>query len=338
MNIKKDFSLKYHNTFGVDVKSKYFAVVDNEQELIDLLKDDVYSSLNKLFIGGGSNQLFTKDFDGIVIQLNNNSIEVISENDDSIEIKVDAGVCWDDFVKYTVERDYYGIENLSLIPGNVGAAPIQNIGAYGTEVKNVIKNVNCILLESLEKKVFSNNNCKFEYRNSIFKNELKNKVIISSVVFNLSKIKKLNLEYAPLKKIFAQKKYSEITIEDVRNAVISIRKSKLPDPNKIGNAGSFFKNPIITKKHYEQLKNEYEDLKGFSQSSTHVKISAGWLIEKCGIKGKRIGDVGIHERQALVIVNYGKASGKEIMDFSNIIVNEVINKFDISLTKEVNII
>jgi UDP-N-acetylmuramate dehydrogenase len=338
MQIKKDISLKPYNTFNIDVEAKYFAEVFSESEIIDLLSNDIYKSTEKLFIGGGSNILFKTNFDGIIIQLKNNSIDIIAENDESVEIKVDAGVCWDDFVKYAVERNYFGIENLSLIPGNVGAVPIQNIGAYGVEIEQVIKSVNLVMLDNLNKKVFQNSECRFGYRDSIFKNELKNRFVITSVVFILSKNRNVNLEYAPLKNKFEHKNISEITCEDIRKEVISIRESKLPDPKIIGNAGSFFKNPIISKEKYDELKIRYLDLNGYPENTNSIKISAGWLIEKCGLKGKRVGNVGVHKMQALVIVNYGNASGKEIVDFSKMIEREVQKKFDIKLINEVNII
>ncbi len=338
MRIEKNISLKPFNTFNVDVKAKQFAEVNNLLELKEILSNKDFNSENKLILGGGSNILFTKDFDGIVIKLSNSEIEVLTETDDSILIQVDAGVEWDSFVKYTIDNGLSGIENLSSIPGNVGAAPIQNIGAYGVEVKDFIESVNVILMDSFEEKTLSNAECNFDYRNSIFKNELKNKFVITSVVFQLSKDSIINLTYAPLKNYFAGKNESEITSRNIRDVVISIRESKLPDPNKIGNAGSFFKNPIITIDKYEKLKAQYSDLNGYPESDSKVKISAGWLIEKCGLKGKRIGDVGVHEKQALVIVNYGNATGVEIVEFSKMIQNEVENKFNIKIINEVNIL
>ncbi len=338
MQIQKNISLKPYNTFNVDVKAKFFTEINHKSELIELLKNSDYSSLNKLFIGGGSNILFTKDFDGIVIKLNNSSINIISETKNNIKLKVDAGVSWDRFVEYTVKRNYYGIENLSLIPGNVGAAPIQNIGAYGVEVKDVIESVDIITLNTLEKTTFLNSECKFGYRNSIFKNELKNKVVITSVVFKLSKVKKVNLEYAPLKMEFENKKLYDIRSRDIRDKIISIRQSKLPNPIEIPNAGSFFKNPILSKDKYEEIKMDYPEFNGFPETGDKIKISAGWLIEKCGLKGKRIGNVGIHDKQALVIVNYGNSTGKEIVEFAKTVCSEVKAKFDIELINEVNII
>ncbi len=338
MRIEKNISLKPYNTFNVEAMAKYFAVVNNTQELKELLNHSGYNSEERLFIGGGSNILFTKEFDGIVIKLNSSEIKRVSETEKSISIQVDAGVEWDSFVQNTIDKGISGIENLSLIPGNVGAAPIQNIGAYGVEVKDYIESVNIIMLDSLKEITLSNRECNFGYRDSIFKNELKNKFVITSVVFKFIQQNFVNLAYAPLKNWFTKKVESEITSKDVRNAVVSIRKSKLPDPKIIGNAGSFFKNPIIAKVKYEELKTEYPDLNGYPESNSKVKISAGWLIEKCKLKGKRIGDVGVHEKQALVLVNYGNATGKDIVDFSKIIKNKVKSKFNIEIFNEVNII
>ncbi|MDA3861668.1 MAG: UDP-N-acetylmuramate dehydrogenase [Melioribacteraceae bacterium] len=338
MIIDNNISLKPYNTFNVDAKAKYFAEVNSIYELKQLLNDKNHNSEKILILGSGSNILFTKDFDGIVIKLNSTEIKLISETDDNIFIEADSGLEWDGFVKYTISNGISGIENLSLIPGKVGAAPIQNIGAYGVEVKDVIESVNIILLNNLDEKTLSNEECKFGYRDSIFKNELVNNFVVTSVLFKFSKSNKVNLSYLPLKNSFVGKTESEITSEDVRNAVIAIRESKLPDPNKLGNAGSFFKNPIITQEKYDTLKNEYSDLNGYPESNSKMKISAGWLIEKCGFMGKRIGDVGVHEKQALVIVNYGNATGNKIVEFSKMIQNEVKSKFNIKIINEVNIL
>ncbi len=338
MLIEKNISLKSLNTFNIDVKAKYFTKINNTSELNELLTNPDYKLAKKLFIGGGSNILFTSDFDGIVIKLNNSEINILSETDENVTIKVDSGVEWDNFVKYCVDKGLSGIENLSLIPGNVGASPIQNIGAYGVEVKDLIESVNLILLENLESKSFNNLQCNFGYRNSIFKNELKNQFVITSVVFNISKKKELNLKYAPLLSYFSNKNESEITSKEIREAIIKIRTSKLPDPKIIGNAGSFFKNPVIPKEQFEKILEKYPDLSGYPENNSTIKISAGWLIEKCGLKGKRVGNVGIHENQALVIVNYGNATGNEILQFSKMVENEVKNKFNINLINEVNIL
>lgn len=338
MRIEKNISLKPFNTFNVDSSAKYFTEVNNHLEFWEVLNNKEFRTEKKLILGGGSNILFTKDFDGIVIKINNSEIALISETDENTLIQVDAGVEWDSFVKYTIDKEIGGLENLSLIPGNVGAAPIQNIGAYGVEIKDFIESVNIILLDNLAEKTLLNEECKFGYRDSVFKNELKNKFVITSVLLKFSKQNKINLSYAPLKNYFVEKSESEVTSKNIREAVISIRENKLPDPNKIGNAGSFFKNPMIAKNMYEEIKGEYPDLNGYQENNSKIKISAGWLIEKCGLKGKRIGDVGVHEKQALVIVNYGNATGVEVLEFSKMIQSEVENKFNIKLNNEVNIL
>ena len=338
MQIKKNISLKPYNTFNVEANAKYFVVVNTIPELKEVLVNKDYLSENKLIIGGGSNILFTQDYSGLVIKLNNSNIEILSETKDNVFVKVEAGIEWDYFVKYTIDKGLSGFENLSLIPGNVGAAPIQNIGAYGVEVKDLIESVNLVLVDDLSEKTLQKSECNFGYRNSIFKNELKDKFIITSVVFKLSKKQSINLDYQPLKNYFQSNNISNITSQEVRDAVISIRESKLPNPKEIGNAGSFFKNPIISAEKYEHLKSNYNDLIGYPESDSKIKISAGWLIEKCGLKGKRDGNVGIHEKQALVIVNFGDARGKEIVEFSKAVQKKVYEKFNIELINEVNII
>jgi UDP-N-acetylmuramate dehydrogenase len=338
MLIEKQISLKPYNTFNVEASAKYFAKVKTTDELLELLLDDTYKLESKLFIGSGSNILFTKDYDGIVIKIESSEISIISEDNDSVFIQADAGVGWDEFVKYCVDKGFSGVENLSYIPGTVGAAPIQNIGAYGAEVKSVVESVNVILLDSNKEKRFQKSECNFDYRNSIFKNELKGKFVITSVLFKLAKNRKLNLDYAPLKNLFDYKRIDDVSLSDVREAVIAIRKSKLPEPTEIGNAGSFFKNPIISKEKFDELKQSYSDLNGYPEQNRSVKISAAWLIEKCGLKEKRIGNTGVHEKQALVIVNYGDATGKEILEFSKMIQSKVEEKFDIKIINEVNII
>ena len=338
MTIQKNFSLKEFNTFHLEVFAKYFCEINNLDDLNSLISKDQFRNEEKLVLGGGSNILFTKDFDGIVIKNSMSEVKVISENGDSILIEVGAGYDWDKFVEYTINTGLNGLENLSLIPGTAGASPIQNIGAYGVEVKDVIKSVKGFSLDSLEQKSFSNSECKFGYRNSIFKNELKNNFIVTSVLFKLSKDGKTNSNYEAIKNYLSEKNILDVTPSEVRNAVIEIRKSKLPDPKEFGNAGSFFKNPVISKKEFDVIKYNFPDLNGYQVGDESIKISAGWLIEKCGLKGKRLGNVGVYEKQALVIVNYGKASGVEILEFSKMIQNEVESKFNIELINEVNII
>ncbi len=338
MIIQKNRSLKEFNTFHVEAYAKYFCEVNDISELELLFADDRFSNEQKLILGGGSNLLFTKDFNGIVIKNNIGGIEVISENENEVMIKAGAGIDWDKFVEYTINAGFNGLENLSLIPGTVGASPIQNIGAYGVEVKDVIESVNGFMLDSLVQKSFSNSECKFGYRDSIFKNELKNKFIVISVIFKLSKNGKVKSDYEAIRNYISYNKTAEVTPEAIRNAVIEIRKSKLPDPNEIGNAGSFFKNPVISYEKFKKLKKQFPDLNGYKINDNSIKISAGWLIEKCELKGKRENNVGIYDKQALVIVNYGTLSGKDILEFAQTVKAEVERKFSIDLIYEVNIL
>ncbi len=336
MNLYENYPLKHLNTFNIDVKAKYFIEIFNESELSELQKE-IKSKKNVLVLGAGSNILFTKDYDGVIIKYKSSEIKVLTEYENNIIIQADAGVIWDDLVSYTVENNYYGIENLSLIPGTVGAAPVQNIGAYGTEISSVIDYVEGYFLDKFEKKIFYRDECLFNYRDSIFKKELKNNFIITSVVLRLKKEKELNISYRDIQNYFKGRNYDSISIQEVRNAVINIRKSKLPDFTKFGNAGSFFKNPEINFTHLELLKREYPDIP-FHQINDNYKIPAAWLIEKCGYKGKRKGNTGTFEKQALVIINYGNATGDEIKNFADEIKEAVKNKFNIELEYEVNIV
>ncbi|MEJ5349990.1 MAG: UDP-N-acetylmuramate dehydrogenase [Melioribacteraceae bacterium] len=336
MNLYENYSLKHHNTFNVDVRARYFFEIFDEDELTEVIKE-IKNQRNVLILGSGSNILFTKDYDGFVIKYKSSQIKIISEKDNDVVIQADAGVIWDDLVSYAVENNFYGIENLSLIPGTVGAAPVQNIGAYGTEISNVIDYVEGYFLGKSEKKILYRDECLFNYRDSIFKNELKNKFIITSVALRLRKEKELNLSYRDIQNYFQGKDYHQITIEEVRNAIINIRKSKLPDFNVMGNAGSFFKNPEITYTLLESIKKDFPDIP-FHQINDKYKIPAAWLIEKCGYKGKRKGNTGIYDKHALVIINYGNARGEEIKNFADEIKQAVQNKFNIDLEYEVNIL
>ena len=338
MKVVKNISLKNLNTFGVDVKSKYFVEIHSEEELKQILNSEEYSNQQKLILGGGSNILFTKDFDGLVIKNSISGIEILDEDNKTVIVEAGAGVIWDELVKYCVDNNFGGIENLSYIPGTVGAAPIQNLGAYGQELEETFYELNGIYIDSCKTKKFNKSECSFSYRNSIFKNELKNKFIITSVRLKLNKNHNVNLSYNPVKEEVEKRNIKHPTIKNVRDIVIDIRKSKLPDPVEIGNAGSFFKNPVITKERFKVFKEEFPDLNHFLVDDDNVKIPAAWLIEKCGWKGKRIGETGTHKMQPLVIVNYGNASGKEIYKISTMIKNVVKTTFDITLENEVNII
>ena len=337
MVVKEDFSLKTYNTFGIDVKAKYFAEVFSNEELKDLLSIQIYKNYPKLILGEGSNILFTRDFDGLVITITSDEIQVVEETDEYALVKSSAGVKWHNLVLYCVDKNVGGIENLSLIPGKVGAAPIQNIGAYGQELKDTFYSLSGIFHNDLKRKTFYKDECNFGYRNSVFKNELKNKFIITDVVLKLSKNPALNISYRAVEKELKKKDFKGITIKDVSKAVCNIRKHKLPDPAKIGNAGSFFKNPEISKEKFEELKREFPGIIGYDVSDNLVKVPAGWLIEHAGLKGKRRGNTGTHFKQALVIVNYGQASGREILKFKDFIKGTIIKRYGIILEEEVNL-
>ncbi|MCU0406924.1 MAG: UDP-N-acetylmuramate dehydrogenase [Ignavibacteriaceae bacterium] len=335
--LHKNHSLKKLNTFGVEAKAKLFAEVFSLDELINLLTDEKVDREKILVLGNGSNILFTKDFDGLVIKLSSSDIKIIDETTNTVLIEADAGVIWNDLVKFCVDRNFGGIENLTLIPGTVGAAPIQNIGAYGHELADSFDSLNGIFIKSGDRKTFSKSECRFAYRSSIFKEEFKNKFIISSVRLKVSKSSKPNTSYKGLSDYLSKKEIANPTIKDVSDAVTEIRRSKLPDPAKIGNAGSFFKNPVLSENSFRSLKAEYPDIIKFSSDSGQIKISAGWLIEKCGWRGKRTGDVGTSPDHALIICNFGNATGAEILEFAMRIKEEVANKFGIKLEEEVNI-
>jgi UDP-N-acetylmuramate dehydrogenase len=338
MLLHKNHSLKKLNTFGVDVNAKLFSEVFSEDELIDLLSDKEINRNRKLILGSGSNILFTKDFDGMVIKLSATNIQIVEEDADFVLVEAGAGVIWDELVNFCVERNFGGIENLTLIPGTVGAAPIQNIGAYGQELADTFDSLNGIFINSGKKNTFKKSECRFSYRSSIFKEELKNEFVITSVRLKLSKIPKPNTNYKILSDYLSKKRISNPSIKDISSAVKEIRGSKLPDPVKVGNAGSFFKNPVVSEDLFQKIKSEYSDIASFTSESGKMKISAGWLIEKSGWKGKRVGDAGTSQDHALVICNFGNATGAEILEFAMRIKEEVLNKFGIILEEEVNIL
>jgi len=336
--IKKYSAKKISTHLVLTLNQKYFVEIHSEEELKQVLITEEYSNYQKLILGGGSNILFTKDFDGLVIKNSISGIKLVDEDNAKVIIEAGAGVIWDKFVLYCVSNNYGGIENLSYIPGTVGAAPIQNIGAYGQELEETFYELNGIYVDNCETKNFNKSECGFSYRSSIFKNELKNKFVITSVRLKLNKNHSAILSYAPVKEEVEKRNIKHPTIKDIREIVIDIRKSKLPDPVEIGNAGSFFKNPVITKEKFKVLNEEYSDLKHFFVDEDNVKISAAWLIEKCGWKGKKIGDVGTHKMQPLVIVNYGNATGKEVYSMAIKIKDEVKKRFGITFENEVNVI
>ena len=337
MTIQENTSLKPYNTFGLDVSARFFTEISSTEDLTETLKLTQSSTL--LFLGGGSNILFTKDFDGLAVQLNLKGIteEIIDDNEVLVTAK--AGENWHQFVLFCLDKNYGGLENLSLIPGNVGTSPMQNIGAYGTEIKDVFESCKVLNLETLEIEIFNLEKCRFGYRDSIFKQEGKGKYVILEVTFKLTrKDHKIDVEYGAIKLELDHLNIINPTIQDVSKAVIHIRQSKLPDPKVIGNAGSFFKNPSIPLTQFEDLKQKFDNIPGY-QNGDFVKVPAGWLIEQCGWKGKQIGNVASHRLQALVIINAtGNATGKEIFDFSTMIIDSVEEKYGIALEREVNII
>ncbi|MDA3930371.1 MAG: UDP-N-acetylmuramate dehydrogenase [Prolixibacteraceae bacterium] len=330
-----NFDLTTYNSFNLKVNTDRFFEFTEVEELQFFLQTEKLPE-KYLVLGGGSNLLFQNNFEGLLIHPNLQGVGEINEDRNYIYLEAGCGVEWDDLVRLSVQYELSGLENLSLIPGNVGAAPVQNIGAYGVEAKDRIHLVRGVNLESNEVVEFTNEECKFGYRNSIFKNELKNKVVVTSVVFKLDKFPEFNLEYGALKS--EVDKLGEVNTSNVRQTVISIRESKLPDPAKVGNAGSFFKNPIVSNDFANRLKTTFKDLPVYASSEEQTKLAAGWLIEKCGWKGFREGDVGVHPNQALVIVNYGNAKGEQLVHLSTQIKNSVFEKFGVQLDTEVNII
>ncbi len=340
MNIKTDISLKPYNTFGIDVKASHFVSVSTVSELQAVLDLDGYPQ--KFIIGGGSNMLLTKAIDSLVIHIDLKGIEVIeskTDTSDTIFVKAYAGENWHELVMFCIDNNYGGLENLSLIPGNVGTAPIQNIGAYGVELKDVFKSCEALHIETGTLRTFTKTECQFDYRDSIFKSKLKGEYIITSVIFKLTKNKhQLKTTYGAISTELESHLIETPTIKDISNAVINIRQSKLPDPKKLANCGSFFKNPIINLDHFETLKAQFDSIPSYTISQTKVKVPAGWLIEKAGFKGKTLGNYGVHKHQALVLVNYGGATGEELLNLAKLIQLTVSRLFDIHIEAEVNII
>lgn len=339
MNIQENYSLKNHNTFGVEVFAKYFAEVKSLDQLTQILRNTSVQKFKLLFLGGGSNVLFTQDFDGVVLQLNLKGISEKILNDNEVLVTANAGENWHEFVQFCLDKNYGGLENLSLIPGNVGTSPMQNIGAYGTEIKDTFVSCKVLNLETLVVEEFDYEKCQFGYRESIFKREGKGKYVILEVTFKLTRQDhQIKTEYGAIQTELQNLGVEDPTIQEVSKAVINIRQSKLPDPQVIGNAGSFFKNPSVPMQQFLEIQKNYPEIPNYPNGNL-VKIPAGWLIEQCGWKGKQIGNVASHELQSLVIVNKtGLASGKEIFDFSTMIIDSVIKKFEIILEREVNII
>jgi UDP-N-acetylmuramate dehydrogenase len=337
MTIQKNISIKKYNTFGIDVKAEKFVKINSLEELLDFLNQRSKQDKQLFLLGGGSNMLLTKDIKSTVLHLNIKGIKILKENKYTIYIEVNAGENWHDFVQWSLKNDFGGIENLSLIPGNVGTCPIQNIGAYGVEVKDTIYQVKAIEISTGKTTIFKNSECEFGYRNSIFKNKVKGEYIITSVVFKLTKTKhQLKYNYGAIQAELAKKNIKKPTIQNISESIIFIRNAKLPNPKELGNSGSFFKNPVVDSLVFFKVQKSYPEMP-FYLVENKYKIPAGWLIEKAGFKGKRFGDAGVHKNQALVLVNYGNASGKDILKLAKKIQKTIKKQFDINLEMEVNI-
>jgi UDP-N-acetylmuramate dehydrogenase len=339
LSIQQKVDLLPYNTFGIKAQAKYFTNIQSLQEARELFASDIFRKEKYFFIGGGSNILLTKDFDGLIIKVDIKGIETVYEDDNTISLKIGAGENWHAFVRYSVDRNYGGAENLSLIPGTVGAAPMQNIGAYGVEIKKIIKSVEALEIATGMVRSFTNYECHFGYRESVFKQELKDKYLISSVTLTLTKkAHAFNVSYGAIEEILKQQNVQELSVKAISDAVIHIRKTKLPDPARIGNAGSFFKNPSIQADLLDLIKRNYPSIPSYATGTELVKIPAGWLIEQCGWKGKTFDNIGVHKDQALVLVNYGGGEGENIWKLAMKIQQSVREKFNITLQPEVNVL
>jgi UDP-N-acetylmuramate dehydrogenase len=337
MQIQTNFCLKKYNTFGIEAKAKQFVAVHNLDELRFILEK--YTNDKKFILGGGSNMLLTQDIDALVIHVDLKGKKIIKEDDDFVWVESQAGENWHEFVLWTIDQNFGGLENMSLIPGNVGTTPVQNIGAYGTEIKDTFVSCEAMNIATQELKTFTKEECNFGYRESVFKQEAKDKYVITAVVFKLTKRNhKINTSYGDIIKELENKNVTTPTLKDVSNAVIAIRQSKLPDPKELGNSGSFFKNPVISKELFEKVQAKFPDVRHFEVSPTEVKVPAGWLIEHSGLKGYRKDDAGVHKNQALVLVNYGNATGQDILNLSKYVQKTVFDKYGIEIEAEVNVI
>lgn len=338
IKIADNVSLKPYNTFGIEASCNHFVEINSVSDLNALLSSEVYKRNKHLIIGGGSNILLTKNFNGLVIKNNLKGIELVKEDGDAVLVKAAAGEVWHDFVQWSIQKGYAGLENLSLIPGCVGASPMQNIGAYGVEIKDVFESLEAVDLNDGGMRNFTKQECNFGYRESVFKHELKNKFIIVSVTFKLNKSINLNTSYGAINAELESMGVKQPGIKDVSQAVINIRSSKLPDPKITGNAGSFFKNPEVSKSEYERIKSQFPNVVAYPLENGNYKLAAGWLIEQSGLKGYQAGNAAVHDKQALVLVNRGGANGDEIYSLSEHVLQTVFAKFGVKLEREVNII
>ncbi len=338
MEILENFSLKKYNTFGINARAAYFTTFNSSEQLHELLDRNDPQGKPVYILGGGSNLLFTEDVDGLVLKNEIMGIQVVNEDEEYYYVKAGAGENWHRFVLYCIEKNMAGVENLSLIPGNVGAGPMQNIGAYGVELKDIFHELEAFHLKEKKSAVFNRAACSFGYRESVFKTYNKNQFAILTVTFKLFKQPHFNTSYGAIEQELQKMNVPELSISAISQAVINIRRTKLPDPASIGNAGSFFKNPEVSASRFSALKEHFQDIIGYPLPNNQVKLAAGWMIEQCGWKGYRKGDAGCHEKQALVLVNYGSASGKEIYELSEEILESVQEKFGVILEREVNIV
>lgn len=337
MTIKQNQSLKAYNTFGIDVNAKLFMIWNSIQDVVEFTHDTELKSHDRLILGGGSNLLLTQDFDGLVIKNTILGREIVSENSTEVVLKIGGGEVWHEVVIWSIDQGWNGMENMSLIPGCMGAAPIQNIGAYGKELKDIFESLEAVNIETGEIKSFDLEDCSFGYRESVFKNVLRGQFVIVSVTIRLTKVGDFNTSYGSISQELEKAGVKEVSAKAISNAVITIRQSKLPDPKELGNSGSFFKNPIIPAALYEEVQFEHPGLPAYPAQDGFMKVPAGWLIDQAGWKGKRIGKCGVHTKQALVLVNYGGATGQEIFQLSEHIIADVIQKYGIELEREVNV-
>jgi UDP-N-acetylmuramate dehydrogenase len=336
LEMQHDLNLKPFNTFGIAAKALHFSTFNDWQQLPALLS--AFPDLPLLILGGGSNVLFTEDFQGVVLRNEIKGISVVSEDSDHVYVRSGAGEVWHEFVLHCIANNWAGLENLSLIPGSVGASPMQNIGAYGVEIKDVFHQLSAYHIASGEIHHFNKEQCQFGYRESVFKRTLKNQYVIIDVTFKLHKKPTLKTSYGAIQQELEKLNISEPTIQDISKAVITIRQSKLPDPKVLGNAGSFFKNPVVSMQLFENIQTKYPEVSFYPISETEVKLAAGWLIEKAGFKGLKLANCGVHDKQALVLVNYGGSTGQQILDLSTQIIEQIQQLFGLTLEREVNII
>lgn len=336
MQIAHNVSIKDINTFGIDVTCASLAQFESIDDLKNILQDDAFSSMPKLILGGGSNVLFTKNFEGLILKNEIKGIDLVGEDESHYFVKAGAGENWHEFVQYCISQNWAGLENLSLIPGNVGASPMQNIGAYGVEIKDRFKQLEALNIDTLSVDTFNAEQCNFGYRESVFKKELKGKYIILSVTFKLLKEPDFQIKYGAIQDELEAMNVKEMSIHAIADAVINIRNSKLPNPKDLGNAGSFFKNPVIPPEAWETISEKHPEIPNYPAPGGNVKLAAGWLIEHAGFKGKRSGNCGMHAKQALVLVNYGGATGQELLAHASAVQKGVFEKFGVTLEREVN--